>query len=68
MEDQRIFLVAQRDADVDDPQSGDLFRVGTVAHIKQVLHLPGDSIRVMVEGLHRAVLVDVLETEPFMVA
>ncbi len=68
MEDQRIFLVAQKDADVDDPQNGDLFRVGTVAHIKQVLHLPGDSIRVMVEGLHRAVLVDVMETEPFMVA
>lgn len=68
MEDQRIFLIAQKDAEVEDPQGSDLYKVGTVAHIKQVLNLPGDSIRVLVEGLHRAVLGNVLETEPFMVA
>ena len=68
MDDQLIFLVAQRDADVDDPKNSDLYRVGTVARVKQVLNLPGDSIRVLVEGLHRAVLLNVVETEPFMVA
>ncbi len=68
MEDQRIFLVTQKDAEVEDPQNGDLYRVGTVAKVKQVLNLPGDSIRVLVEGLHRAVLLNVLETEPFMMA
>ena len=55
MEDQRIFLVSQRDADVDDPHQSDLCRVGTIAQIKQVLNLPGDSIRVLVEGKRRAV-------------
>ncbi|MBE5813620.1 MAG: endopeptidase La [Clostridiales bacterium] len=66
MEDQRIFLVTQKDAEVEDPVRTDLYTVGTVARVKQVLNLPGDSIRVLVEGLHRAVLVHVLETEPFM--
>ncbi len=68
MEDQRIFLVTQRDAEVDEPQENDLYRVGTIAHVKQVLNLPGDSIRVLVEGQRRAVLLRVLEDEPCMVA
>ena len=64
MEDQRIFLVAQQDADVDDPHQNDLCRVGTIAQIKQVLNLPGDSIRVLVEGLQRGVLQTITEEEP----
>ena len=64
MEEQRIFLVAQLDADVDDPHQKDLCRVGTVAQIKQVLNLPGDNIRVLVEGLHRGVLQTITEEEP----
>jgi len=68
MEDQRIFLVAQKDADVDEPQQNDLCHVGTIALIKQVLNLPGDSIRVLVEGVQRAVLSSVVEEEPCMMA
>lgn len=68
MEDQRIFLVAQTDAEVDDPHAGDLCRVGTIAQIKQVLNLPGDSIRVLVEGMRRAVLGSVLQEDPCMIA
>ncbi len=68
LEDQQIFLVAQRDADVDDPTISDLCRVGTIAHIKQVLNLPGDSIRVLVEGIRRATLETVVEEEPFLMA
>jgi len=68
MEDQRIFLVAQQDADVDDPHQNDLCRVGTIAQIKQVLNLPGDSIRVLVEGLQRGVLGTITEEEPCMIA
>ncbi len=68
LEDQQIFLVAQLDAEIDDPQISDLCRVGTIAHIKQVLNLPGDSIRVLVEGLRRATLEAVVEEEPFLVA
>jgi len=64
MDDQRVFLVAQRDAETDDPREGDLCRVGTIAQIKQVLNLPGDSIRVLVEGLQRAVLSRITDTDP----
>ncbi|MEA5015998.1 MAG: endopeptidase La [Candidatus Limiplasma sp.] len=68
LEDQHIFLVAQKNADVDEPQLEDLCRVGTIAHIKQVLNLPGDSIRVLVEGLRRATLETMVEEEPFLLA
>ncbi len=68
MEDQRIFLVAQMDAEIDDPQISDLCRVGTIAQIKQVLNLPGDSIRVLVEGTQRAVMGSVVQNEPCMIA
>ena len=68
LEDQRIFLVAQKDADVDDPRQEDLCPVGTIVQIKQVLNLPGDSIRVLVEGIQRAVLGTVADEENYMVA
>ncbi|MDD7176136.1 MAG: endopeptidase La [Clostridiales bacterium] len=63
--DQRIFLVAQRDMDVDNPDIDDIFHVGTIAAIKQVLKLPGDNIRVLVEGKSRAVLRAVTQEEPY---
>ena len=66
--DQKIFLVAQKDAENDDPTRDDLCRVGTIAVVKQALNLPGDSIRVLVEGLQRAVLLEVSEEEPCMMA
>ena len=48
-----VLLVAQRDPAVDDPGSGDLFRVGTVARVIQVSHLPDGTARVVLEGLGR---------------
>ncbi|MEG2603943.1 MAG: endopeptidase La [Clostridia bacterium] len=68
MEDQQVFLVAQMDVELEDPELADLCHVGTIAHIKQVLNLPGDNIRVLVEGVRRAVLVNVTEEEPCMMA
>lgn len=68
MDDQDIYLVAQMDAEIEEPALEDLCRVGTVAHIKQVLNLPGDSIRVLVEGVERATIHSVVEEEPFLVA
>lgn len=62
--DQRVFLVAQRDMDVDDPNVDDIYHVGTIAMVKQVLKLPGDNIRVLVEGKSRAVLRAVTQEEP----
>ncbi|NLB90186.1 MAG: endopeptidase La [Clostridiales bacterium] len=67
LEKQEIFLVAQINAETEDPKLEDLQKVGTVARIKQVLNLPGDNLRVLVEGLHRGVLQSIDETEPFMI-
>ncbi|MHB0774143.1 endopeptidase La [Halomonas sp. WWR20] len=52
--DKRILLVAQREAGQDDPESGDLFSVGTVADIMQLLKLPDGTVKVLIEGSFRA--------------
>ena len=63
-----IFLVAQKDIRVEAPDMNQLFSVGTVSVVRQILRLPGKSIRVMVEGQDRARLYDLVQTEPFLVA
>ncbi|MBQ8537223.1 MAG: endopeptidase La, partial [Clostridia bacterium] len=68
LEEQEIFLVAKMDAEVDEPSLSDLCKVGTIARMKQVMTLPGDSIRVLVEGIQRAMLETVWEEEPFISA
>lgn len=68
MEDQTVFLVAQKDGDIEEPAKEDLCPVGTVALIKQVLNLPGDTIRVLVEGRERAILKSVASEENFLTA
>ena len=66
MEGQRIFLVAQKDAEVDDPGVEELCRVGTIAAIKQVMNLPGDNLRVLVEGEKRGILQSITQEEPYL--
>ena len=61
-----IFLVAQRDLTVEEPGEKDLYTVGTVSNVKQILRLPGDNVRVMVEGSHRGRLVSLGKTTPFL--
>ena len=51
---QTIFLTAQRELKTDTPAPGDLYQMGTVCQIRQILRLPGDNIRVLVEGRARA--------------
>ena len=68
LEKQRIFLVAQKDGDAENPGAGDMCRMGTIALIKQVLNLPGDSLRVLVEGQQRAVLKSIVQEEPYWIA
>ncbi|HPZ64397.1 MAG TPA: LON peptidase substrate-binding domain-containing protein, partial [Bacillota bacterium] len=63
--DNRILLVAQKEARVDEPETEDLFRVGTVAEIKQMIKLPGGTLRVLVEGLSRARIDRFLASEPY---
>src|SRR3546814_7868304 len=53
-DDKRILLVAQKTADTDEPREEDLYRVGTLASILQMLKLPDGTVKVLVEGVHRA--------------
>ncbi|MDY4884089.1 MAG: endopeptidase La [Anaerovibrio sp.] len=62
-EDKHVFLVAQRDSDLEDPQMPDLYSVGTVAEIKHLMKLPDGAIRVLVEGLYRGQIVSAIEQE-----
>ena len=65
-DDQIIFLAAQKDKEVSEPSSEDIYEVGTVSKIKQILKLPGDVIRVLVKGVYRARIVSFTKTEPFL--
>ena len=61
--DQELLLITQRDAQVDDPTMADLYPFGTLGVIKQILKLPGDRMRVLVEGKARAKLRTLTLTE-----
>jgi ATP-dependent Lon protease len=63
--DKRILLVAQKQADVDDPKADDLYRVGTIATILQLLKLPDGTVKVLVEGVDRASIEKLTEGEFF---
>ena len=52
--ERRILLVAQKNADIEEPAPGDLFTVGTIAEVRQLFKLPGGALRVLVEGIGRA--------------
>ncbi len=65
---QTIFLVAQRELAVENPQEGDLYAVGTISNVRQILRLPGDNVRVMVEGVSRGRLCQLVETNPYLSA
>ena len=65
---QPIFLVAQRDIRVESPDRNHLFDIGTVSDVRQILRLPGKSVRVMVEGRYRARLVTLSQTDPYLVS
>lgn len=63
---QQVFLAAQKDLSVEKPGENDIYIIGTVARVKQMLKLPGNMVRVLVEGLYRAKITDFMQTEPFM--
>ncbi|MCL1983296.1 MAG: endopeptidase La [Clostridiales bacterium] len=62
---QHIFLVTQRDENTELPTPDDFYSIGTVAKIKQMLKLPGDSIRVLVEGICRGRIEAIIQEVPF---
>src|ERR687884_1019766 len=66
--DKKIFLATQHDASVDEPKPNELFQVGTVVNIVQSLKLPDGNIKVLVEGIERAKVLQITDTEGFMQA
>ncbi len=68
VDDNRILLITQKDSKVDEPVSGDLYEIGTEALVKQMIKLPGGTIRVLVEGLNRAKIVELYTEELFLEA
>ena len=68
LQDEKIFLVTQKDPEIETPEIKDLYKVGTVAYIKQVVKLPHDLLRVLVEGLERSELVGLEQEDPFLMA
>ena len=63
--DRIIFLVAQKDARTDDPKKKDIYEIGTISEILQILKLPDGAIRVLVEGLTRVKIKEYLQEEPY---
>ena len=66
LHDQKIFLVTQIDPEVESPDLAGVYHVGTIAYIKQVVKLPQNLLRVLVEGTGRATLVKFEQEFPFI--
>ena len=66
LHDQKIFLITQKDPEKERPKHADLYKVGTVAYIKQVVKLPHELLRVLVEGKERAELLSIEQEDPFL--
>lgn len=65
--DSKVFLVTQKDADKEKPQFKDLYSVGTVAVIKQVMHMPGNVTRIIAEGIARGIIREPKQEKPYFV-
>lgn len=68
VEESKILLVAQKEVQTEDPDISDIYTYGTVARVRQMLKLPNDTIRVLVEGLHRALIHDFIDVGAFLTA
>ena len=66
LHDQKVFLVSQRSIETEKPEKEDIFEIGTVCKIKQMIKLPKNHIRLLVAGEKRARLKEVLYTEPYI--
>jgi len=65
LEDSDIFLTVQKEADIDSPREDDFYEVGVICRIKQMIKMPGDNIRVLVEGISRAKITSMSQVEPY---
>jgi ATP-dependent Lon protease len=67
VEDHIILLTSQKDVSIDDPDMDDLYKMGTLARVKQLLKLPNGTFRVLVEGMARAFITEAVSEEPYFV-
>ena len=63
-----ILLITQKQSEIDNPKPKNLYKIGTIAKILQLLKLPDGTIKVLVEGLEKAEVKNILETEKFITA
>ncbi|HIX60311.1 MAG TPA: endopeptidase La [Candidatus Blautia gallistercoris] len=68
LEDQKIFLVTQKNPEVEYPGQDEVYQIGVIAYVKQVVKLPQNILRVLVEGTERAQLLSFQEMEPYLKA
>lgn len=66
LDKREIFLAMQKEAQTDEPDEADIYEVGTIAEIRQLLKLPGGTIRVLVEGLRRAKIEKYVSFDPYI--
>ncbi|MGP1570053.1 MAG: endopeptidase La [Eubacteriales bacterium] len=66
MRDQMVFLVLQKNEEIELPLISELYEVGTVAKVKQMLKLPGDNVRILVEGLYRGKISNIVEENEYL--
>lgn len=65
VEDNLILLCSQSEVNIEEPGQEDIFRVGTVANVRQMLKLPNGTIRVLVEGVERAEIIHYTDNEEY---
>lgn len=66
--DQKIFLAAQKDIEIDNPSEDDIFNIGTICEMKQIVKMPKNTIRVLVEGIERAKMDEFFDKEELLEA
>ena len=66
--EQKIFLVAQRELNIEEPEQKDVYEIGTIASIKQVAKMSKKMLRVLITGAERAKLVRITEKDPYLQA
>ncbi|CEO31588.1 endopeptidase La [Paraclostridium sordellii] len=65
-DDEMIFLTAQKDSSIDNPTEEDYYHTGTICKVKQLVKLPGEGVRVLVEGISRGTITEFMQEEPYI--
>ncbi|CEN85207.1 ATP-dependent protease La [[Clostridium] sordellii] len=65
-DDEMIFLTAQKDSSIDNPTEEDYYHTGTICKVKQLVKLPGEGVRVLVEGISRGTITEFMQEDPYI--